>query len=165
MAGNEQPENLATTYPSVDLAYDIAIDSYDVAVKRIEWIDGRLQALLTFAATVGGAVLSVVASRGLLHFRSVWFYLAMISFTLATIIGFYARFTGTIRVLDPTLFYENWLHFSPWEFKKNLIFFAGEDFDWNIKLSKRNWDLSVVVLILFFLEVAFLVLWVARARA
>jgi len=111
MAGNEQPENLATTYPSVDLAYDIAIDSYDVAVKRIEWIDGRLQALLTFAATVGGAVLSVVASRGLLHFRSVWFYLAMISFTLATIIGFYARFTGTIRVLDPTLFYENWLPF------------------------------------------------------
>jgi len=161
MDGNEV-DNSETAFPSVDLAYDIAINSYDVAVKRIEWIDGRLQALLTFAATVGGAV--VAASRSLLHFRSVWFYLAVISFGFATIVGFYARFTGTIRVLDPAVFYQTWLHRSNWEFKKDLIYFAGEDFQCNIKLSEKIWNLSIVVLILFFLEVAFLVLWVAKAH-
>jgi|KBSSwiStaDraftv2_1062776.scaffolds.fasta_scaffold659509_2 hypothetical protein len=161
---NIEPESSTNAYPSVDLAYDIAIDSYDVAIKRIEWIDGRLQALLTFAATVGAAVLSVGASRGLLHFRSIWFYLAIISFVLATALGFYARFSGTIRVLDPEVFYERWLHFSPWEFKKDLIYFAAEDFQCNMRLSKRLWDLSIVVLILFFLEVVFLVLWVAKAH-
>jgi len=151
-------------YPSVDLAYQIAVDSYDAAIKRIDSIDGRLQTLLTFAGTIGVAVPSAGVSRGLVSFRSPWLYLAILSFVLAIIVGSYARFSGTIRLLDPGVFYQKWLHFSPWEFKKNLIFFAAEDFECNTKLGKRNWDLSIVVLILFLLEVAFLVLWVAKAH-
>lgn len=152
-------------YPSVDLAYQIAIDSYDSVIKRIDSADARLQTLMTFAGTIGAAVPSVGASRGLLHFRSIWFYLAVISFTLAMILGFYARFSGTIRRLDPSVFYEKWLRFTPWEFKKNLIFFAAEDFQCNTALNKRNWDLSIAVLVLFLLEVVFLVLWVAKGHA
>jgi hypothetical protein len=158
----QQPVKPEDEYPSVDLAYQIAIDSYDSVIRRIDSADGRLQTLITFAGTIGAAVPSVGASRGLLHFRSIWFYLAVFSFTSAMIIGFYARFSGTIRLLDPAVFYEKWLRFSLWEFKKNLIFFAAEDFQCNTKLNKRNWDLSIAVLVLFLLEVVFLVLWVAK---
>jgi hypothetical protein len=35
-------------YPSIDLAYAIAVQSYDTAQKRREGADTRLQTLLTF---------------------------------------------------------------------------------------------------------------------
>src|SRR5688572_21643982 len=72
----------AETYPGVELAYPIAVASYDVALRRLDVMDGRLQTLMAFIVAVSAAVPSIAANRGI-QFRSYWFYAALISFVLA----------------------------------------------------------------------------------
>jgi hypothetical protein len=54
----------------VNLAYDIAVDSYDVLGKRLELIDGRLQTILALFASSTVAVLAIAANRKLDFHRS-----------------------------------------------------------------------------------------------
>src|SRR5256885_2190692 len=77
-------EKLKTLYPSVDLAYQIAVDSYDALVKRVDSIDGRLQKMLALFAPVTATVPVIGAARGL-SFHSNWFYGALAAMVFATI--------------------------------------------------------------------------------
>jgi hypothetical protein len=150
-------------YPSVDLAYNLAVASYDSIVKRLDAMDGRLQTMLAFSATTTAVVPTVANARGL-TFRSWWLYLALTSFVLQLIIGTVARSAGSIRLLKPESFYLKWLHKSTWEFKKDLIYWAGKDFNDNATLLERRWRSTVLISLLYFIEVFLLLVWVA-ARA
>ncbi len=153
-------EELAKQYPGVEVAFDLAVDSYDSVIKRLDIMDGRLQTIMAFAATTTAVVPSVASARGL-TFHSKLLYLAVGCFTLELVLGTYARFTGNVRLLNPATLYEKWLEWEPWEFKKNFIYWAGEDFKDNKTLVEKKWMLSVIVSVLFFLEAALLVAWVA----
>lgn len=155
----EAPSDEAT-YPSVDLAYDIAVASYDSIIKRLDVMDGRLQTMLAFAATTTAVVPTVANARGL-TFRSWWLYLALTSFILQLVIGTLGRSVGTVRLLKPETFYLRWLHKSPWEFKKDLIYWASKDFNDNAALLESRWRLTVAISLLFFIEVLLLLVWVA----
>lgn len=155
----DEVENNEQIYPSVGLAYQIAVASYESAVKRLDAIDGRIQTILAFIASVTVAVPSIGGTRGL-HFNCVWFILAMIFTGLAIVLGIYARLTGDIQLLNPARFYDGWLHFSEWEFKKNFIHCAGVDFTTNTSLVQRKWKYMVWVIILFLLEAMCLLVWV-----
>ena len=122
-------------------------------------MDGRLQTIMAFAATTTALVPSVASARGL-SFHSKLLYLAIACFVVELIVGTYARLCGSVRLLNPATLYEKWLEWPPWEFKKNFIYWAGEDFKDNVALVKKKWALSVVVSILFFLEAVLLVAWV-----
>src|SRR6185503_12541513 len=113
---------------------------------------------MAFAATTTALVPSVASARGL-TFHSKLLYFAIGCFVVELIVGTYARFCGTVRLLNPANLYERWLEWSPWEFKKNFIYWAGEDFKDNVRLVNKKWALSVVVSVLFFLEAALLVAW------
>jgi hypothetical protein len=152
-------EVLAKEYPGVDLAYDLSISSYDSVIKRLDIIDGRLQTIMAFAATTTALVPTVAAARGI-TFHSILLYLAIASFGLQLIIGTYARLCGKVRMLNPAILYERWLGWEPWEFKKNFVYWAGEDFKENVRLVDKKWSLSLTISLLFFLEVALLVAWV-----
>ncbi len=56
-------DNLAQEYPSVDLAYPFAISAYDLAQKRLDAMESRLQTLIGFAAT---ATLGIVFPQTML---------------------------------------------------------------------------------------------------
>ena len=162
---NSEPGTVATTldesaYPSVDLAYDIAVASYDSIIKRLDVMDGRLQTILAFSATTTAVVPTVANARGL-SFRSWWLYLALASFALQLIIGTIARSAGSVRLLKPETFYLKWLHKSHWQFKKDLVYWASQDFNDNATLLERRWRLAVSVSVLFFIEVLLLLVWVA----
>ena len=146
-------------YPSVDLAYQIAVASYDSAVKRLDAVDGRIQTILALMVSVTVAIPSLAVARGL-RFESIWFVLAMTCACVSIILGIYARLTGDIMLLSPTRLYEGWLHYSEQEFKTNLIYCAGEDFKNNTTLVRRRWGYMVWVIILFLLEALFLMVWV-----
>lgn len=150
-------------YPGVDLAYEIAVESYDSVVKRIDVMDGRIQTLLAFAATTTAVVPTVAKSIGL-SFASRWLYLALITFTLQLLVGLVGRSVGQIRLLEPELFYQRWLHKDSWRFKKDLIYFAGLDFKKNAALLKTRWWFTVLISILFVIEALLLVGWVAFAH-
>jgi hypothetical protein len=153
-------EELKAQYPGVDLAYDIALDSYDSLIKRIDNIDGRIQTLLTFAATTTAVIPTVANSRNI-SFRSGYLYVAISLFAIQLIAGIIGRYVGNIRLLRPESFYAKWLHKDAWTFKKDLIHFAGVDFEHNATLLSRRWLISLALSILYFVEVGFLLVWIA----
>lgn len=81
----------------------------------------------------------------------------------AGVLGFgsYARLWGTPRVINPNELFKEFLDYQTIEFMKNMIDCCGQDFDHNNKVLSRKWKLSVLVTILFFIQVAALVGWAA----
>jgi len=157
---NEQhAHNLEQEYPSIELAYPIAVASYDVAARRLDTIDGRLQTIMAFIVTVSVAVPSTAGGRGV-HFRSLWFYAALFLFIASIGLGTYARLIGKLRVLKPSHLFQDWLGDPLWDFKKDMIYFAGQDFDANISLVNSKWRCSVAITILFVLEAICLSVWI-----
>ena len=160
-----QDHNLENAYKSVNLAYDIAVDSYDVLVKRLEAMDGRLQTMLALFASSTVAVLAIAANRKL-DFHSKWFYWAVGLMALALITTTLARLYGTIDVLDPSKLNTNkWLACSEWEFKNLIIQAAAEAFTKNKTLLDEKWTYSIVVIFIFSLGAACLAMWVIMMTA
>lgn len=93
-------DSLKQAFPSVDLAYTIAVDSYDVLMKRSESVDGRLQTMLALFASVTAVVPAVGASRGL-SFHSKWFYVAIGAMALAVIVR-PRSMTSSVARMTPT---------------------------------------------------------------
>lgn len=157
---NEQnDQTLEQLYPSVELAYPIAVASYDVALRRLDAMDGRLQTILAFVVTVSAAIPALASNRGV-NFRSCWLYAAIVTFILTIGFGTYARLMGKIKVLKPEMLFNHWLHKPLWEFKKDFVAFAGDDFNHNLALSELKWKFTVAITLLFFLEAIFLAVWV-----
>lgn len=161
---NLENENLENDYPSIELAYPIAIASFDMAARRLDIVDGRLQTILAFIVTVSAAVPSVASGRGI-HFTSGWFYLALTLFIICLAIGTYARLAGELVVLSPTTLFNEWLGEPKAVFQKDIIHYAGKAFTANLKLIRWKWRCSVWMTILFALEVVALVVWVLLARS
>jgi hypothetical protein len=154
-------EKLKTLYPSVDLAYQIAVGSYDALVKRVDSIDGRLQTMLALFATVTATVPVIGAARGL-SFHSGWFYAAVSSMVIATLVTAAARLAGHVDLIDPNkLNADYWLKYSEWEFKSIIIQYAGKAFTVNKNLVDRKWLCALLVTVTFFLGAACLSLWVS----
>src|ERR1700730_17320362 len=99
---------LQEEFPSIELAYPIAVESYNRAERRFDAWDGRIQTLIVFAASIGLAVPPLIHSQQA-TFRSAWFISALCLFVLSILIGFAARMYGSIKLLDPNELYEAWL--------------------------------------------------------
>lgn len=152
-------EELEKTYPAVELAYPLAVASYDVSLKRLDGMDGRLQTIMAFIVAVSAAVPPVAANRGI-HFRSPWFYAALVIFVFSVGIGTWARLAGAPKVLNPRKAFDHWLRKSDWEFKKDFIAFAANDFDYNRKLVQFKWLCTIAITLMFSFQAACLVVWV-----
>ncbi|MDT4895908.1 MAG: hypothetical protein QOH25_985 [Acidobacteriota bacterium] len=157
MSQNEV-KTIKKTYPSVDLAYSFAVASYEVAQKRIDAVDSRLQTLLALGATVSLPI-PVLANAKALSFNSTWFIAAACAFAFAMIAGTVARLRGRIILLHPSQLYQSWLHFSEWEFKKNMVYFAGQHFEANRSLAEIRGRLTTLTASLFLVEGVCLAMW------
>ncbi|HKO42691.1 MAG TPA: hypothetical protein VJU84_05350 [Pyrinomonadaceae bacterium] len=145
-------------YPGVELAYPLAATSYDVALKRLDAMDGRLQTILAFIVATSAAVPALGAGR--IHFRSWYFYAAVVCFALAVLGGTLARLLGKVKVLVPRHAFNHWLHKPDWEFKMDFINQAAIDFEQNATTIERKWRCSLALTLLFFVQTAFLAAWV-----
>jgi len=155
----ETANSLEHQYPGVELAYPMAVSSYDTAMKRSDTIDGKLQTILAFVAVVSIAIPSIANARGV-SFSSYWFYFGLLFFISIVAIGIYARLVGSIRVISPEMLFEEWLHKPAWEFKKDFIAFAGNDFNHNLQIISYKWKLTTLITIIFFFQVVCLTAWV-----
>lgn len=156
-------EELEQSYPSVELAHPIAVASYDVALKRLDSIDGRLQTILAFVTAISAAVPTIAGARGV-TFRSFWFYASASFFLVIVVLGIYARLAGNVLVLNPSMLFDDWLDKPTWEFKKDFISFAGDAFDHNIALVDLKWRHSVTITILFSAQAVCLAAWILGNR-
>lgn len=149
---------------SLDLAYDLAVDSYEPLVKRLDIMDGRLQSIMSFAATTMALVPSVASARNL-SFRSFWFWAAFAVFVMILFLGARARTYGEIILVNPAkISVPEWMDLQTTEFKEFFIEYASEHWEKNNALVTWKWDKTVFLSILFFLQVGLLVVWVAALR-
>lgn len=153
-------ETIEREYPSVDLAYPFAVETYQWAQKRKEAVDNRIQTLSAFAISLVLVVPPLIhSSAPATKFTSAWFILAMILFAIAAVLGTVARFKGELRLIDPRDLYNEWLSFSEWEFKKNMIYFSGLDLEYNYSSLLLKRRLGIAMLISFSVGGLFLVAW------
>ena len=139
-------------WPSVPFAYDFVVPSYQLMATRLEAIDSRIQGIQTFAATLTLGVPIVGQSiRRDIHYTSAWFIGVLVVFASIVVLSFVARTRGHLQMASPRLIYERTLHLSEWEFKRDVMYMAGQHFDGNVALINQkgcvgNW-LSALVLI------------------
>lgn len=161
--GNEI-NNEESKYPSVDLAYEFVKPSYDWMANRFEAINTKIQGLITFATTITAAIpILVKAIFTDVAFNSLWFYGAIIAYVLLIIIGIIAMKMGAVRLVNPSRLYKQWLYKSHWEFKKDIIYFAGEDFRDNKDAIDAKIHLRDSMIILLLGEMVCIIVWIATA--
>jgi hypothetical protein len=152
--------NDESKWPGVDLAYDLARDSYSVAYQRLDNINGRIQSLLTYAATVTFAAPVIVRSiEEQPDFESPWFVAAMVFFVINGLAGPVALIAGSVQAVSPKVVYEKWLEFSPWEFKKTAVYWAAEHFDMNARLVNRKGHAATAMVAVLHAEAVCLLVW------
>ena len=144
---------------SVDLAYDLAVQSYDSLRQRWDSINSLFHSLLSVAITLTVGV-SVLAKALNLTLEPHWVKAALGTFVLTVVICLWGRLTGTLITISPKKLYDNYLDLSQWEFKKHVIYWAGENGRQNIASIDRKWHMSVWATGFLCFEVVFLVfLW------
>ena len=149
-----------SNYPSVELAYDFAVQSYDIALNRYDAWDARIQNLLSLGVTLTLAIPFGGSALGY-GFRSIWFVLAMTTFAAGLALGIYGRLVGVLKIVDPEQLYNKMLGLSMWEFKKDFIFWAGKNYQSNRALIDQKARIALVIASLFFLEGLWVALWVS----
>ena len=150
------------TYPSVEIAYPLALEAYERAMQRFDAVDSKINTLVTFAVTISLAV-PVLASSKNISFRSYWFIFAALAFVFGIGIATYARLAGRLMLPDPRVIYDSYLHLEPWHFKRHMIDWAGDNWRHNQNLINRNGALAALSAILFALEVVAVGAWVVAA--
>lgn len=157
---DKKNSDLEEQFPSIDLAYEIAISSFDSVATRLDTMDGRIQTLMAFALSASLAVPTLGRARDL-PLTSVWFLCAMLAIGVVIALSIYARLMGTIKILSPEKLWDKWLILPKEEFKKDLISFSITAYKANTTLLEQKWRLSVASMIIFALAVALLVVWVS----
>jgi hypothetical protein len=148
------PSKSGATFPSVNIAYDLINRSYEVMLERLESVESRIQNLQTLIVTLTLAV--PVFTVGILrevNFLSLWFIAGLFAFVAAMICGVAGRAYGLVTLVNPKVIYDNWLHFTEWEFKKNAIYFAGKHYEANASLVNTKGRFLTVMSLLFVLEI------------
>jgi len=158
----EQSED-ERTWPSVHEAYGFVLPSYQLLTSRFEAADTRLTALLTFGATVTlGVPLFAKTVRPDAAFGSPWFVAGILFFICAAAFGIVGRTTGAITLVNPMILYTDGLHKSPWLFKKDAIFRAGEHFRVNVAAVAAKGTYAMIVTVALMCEVMTFAVWLAQ---
>lgn len=150
-------------YPAVDLAYPLAVASYEQVQKRLDIIDNRLQTVIALGATVSLAVPTWASTKGL-DFSSRWFIAAASVLACGLVLGTFARVVGNTILINPSRLHKDWLSFSEWEFKQNFIHYAGIHFEANRALARRRGQLTTATVVLFILGGLLLSVWASLPR-
>ena len=167
MSETEDKTSNEKKYPSVKLAYPLAISSYEELRRSRDSIHNVLTSLLSIALSAMLAVPLVVKAfttmqspndpeitGGCLIAAVFVFALLSCSCCLA------GRLMYKNPMIDPKKLFEKKLHLSKWTFKKDMIHEAGEAFKKSSTVQKYKWRWAVAAIVFVSLEVLALGLWV-----
>jgi hypothetical protein len=146
-------------YPAVELAYPIALGSYEALTKRLDSLDGKLQTTLNMFVTMCLAFVSLAGARGV-KFNSGWFLAIAIIFAVSITVGLTGRLVGKIDTIHPLKLFNDYLGNSPWEFKKDMIWAAGQSFTKNSMLLERRWRYCVALTVFLVVQAVVMTAWV-----
>jgi hypothetical protein len=156
------PQTDEQRWPSVKVAYDFVLPSYQLLTSRFEAADTRLTTLLTFMSTL--TLAAPIFGKNVnpdIVFATPSFLCGMGCFVLGAVIGVIGRVTGNLVLPDPMVMYEKSLHRSEWEFKKNQIDFAGQNFQANADAIREKGNVALGMTLALLLEVICFTVWLS----
>ena len=150
-------------YPSINLAYEIVLPSYDWALRRLQSVEKRIEGLLRLIVTITLAfpVVAAVTSQdaSFADFATWQGAVTLALFLTTLVIGLAARRYKGIRLIDPDDLYNQHLHKRCLEFKKDFIKYAGEDFQDNAQVIDDKSTYADMIAVTFMIELVFGILW------
>ena len=158
--------DLEAFYPGVYTAFELIIPSYQLAERRLQAVDGWLQNLQAFTVTltVGATVLASGVVDDI-SFSSPLFFIAMATAGLSISTGLVGRAFAEIKLISPRrIFDEGLIAKDEWTFKKDLLYAAGDDYEYNRRVVEQKSFAAQVMTALFLLEALLLVIWVLVER-
>jgi hypothetical protein len=157
MADDElKPED----WPGVHLAYDFVLASYDWTMRRLNAVEGRIQALMMFSVTLGITFPVLVASLvGGVDFQSSWFVLTLAAALFNLVTGTVARTWGRVKLLSLQTVCAEWLPYSEWEFKRRAVYWAGMHFEHNTNVVNKKGRVILLMTAAFLVEAVFMFVW------
>ena len=142
------------------MAYDFVLPSYQFMVGRMEAADARISTLLTTVSSFTlGIPLLAKATMPNIEFRSAWFGGAIAFALLAFGCGVAGRIRGRIVLPNPSILYQKFLHKSPWTFKKDAVYFAGQHFTANSQAIDEKGRLTIWISVVMFLSILSFMVW------
>lgn len=152
--------DLEKNYPSIELAYQASLKSYDQLLQRYEAVQSALDKMITLTVTISGAVVTYITQSHKGIQVDCAFLLAIIFLICSLGTAFYGKMKWAIKLPDPSKVYESQTHKPRWEFMKDMLYTAGRDFKDNNDMILRKWECQKSSLILFCAEIIFLSVWV-----
>ena len=145
---------------SIELAYGLVPISYDWTVRRLNAVEGRIQALMVFSSgfIVTGPALVAVGEADV-SLNSVWFFLALGMAGANLLAGVAIRAWGEIRLLGLNNVQKDWLALTPSEFKQEAVRWAAKHFEDNVRLVNRKGRVAIWMAGAFLLETVCLMAW------
>ena len=163
MGDSDPPKrDLEDEYPSVEDAYAFVLASYDWTLRRFDAIDTRLRQVAMAAAS---ATLGVpVAARALDQGGSLEFWwLYWLGATIGVVVVVLALWFQTSAHLRLPLLEDIWnqnLHKSIWEFKKDQIKFAADRQNANTRVVNARGRYAMWCAAAFGVQVVVMAIWV-----
>lgn len=150
------------------IAYELSLRAVDISIRRYDNQDANLEKIITWITTVTTALLTLVASGKVvtkIDYESPFFIIGSVLCVLSLIVAFGAKFSGEISTTNPKKLYEGYLEDGEIEFKKDHIYFFGEDCDSMDIFTRRKWLFGVIAILLFSLELMSYVIWISKHSA
>jgi len=144
---------------SVNLAFDIARDSYDTTFRRVDALNDKILKFLAFEAAVSLAVLTLGVPR--FGTRSPFLVLAMVAFVVSVTSSATAVTWGKVASLNPSKLNPAWLTAREEEFKVDFIRYAGVNHDSACRVLWQKNRFFAAGAASFVFEVVCLIVWVA----
>ena len=157
-------ERLKKDFPAIEMVYEIALGSYNLAISRADKMDSKMVSVMTSSAAITFGL--AVAGKNLGMPPDSWCFIAVTAlFAIDALVYSYGRFfagRGDITVLDPRQLYNEHLFQKPWDFKKDRAFYAGESFHRTMdRVVTPRWQCARILSISLVLKVAAFLVWVA----
>ncbi len=150
---------LQQQYPSVELAYEIALHSYDVSMQRLDAANANFDKLRSWITTVNLAFFAWALSKEPNTAFDCVFYLGLAIFVTIVVLTMHGKSKDGVLLPDPMLLYKTRLHEDHWTFKKNFVYIAGLDFDENRKFVNKKGRYQIAIFSLLLLEAEVMGIW------
>lgn len=160
---NEHSSNkieLKDLYPGIPTAYEIALKSYDWSFQRSDTVDNRISRFLTWATTITAGIIAIYFSYNKYSAKyNYFFYIGIGLYALIVIAAAVTEWITRVDILSPEKLYNDHLHQTEYEFKLDIIAYAGDAFKKNLRRTEIKGYILTAIIITFIIELLLLTLW------
>ena len=157
--------SLSRKSAAINGAYDFVAQSYDLAARRLESIERRINHSLVFFTTatfaIGGALLALAPESAEIEFANPFFGFTILLFVIAVVLGIASNLDeDRLAFINPQNLYEANEAHTTLEFRAKTIETSGQDFATNRSTITRKRNILIFMNLAFISELLMGYAWV-----